>query len=340
MQIALSKESDVPLRQQLAEQIVFLITTGQLKSGDELPSVRALGRQSKVHHNTVSEAYQELVRRGWLTRRPGSRLVVGKSLAKPSVTSHDLDALINYSIQRARRMGYDLQALRLRVRERLLAEPPDHLLVVEQDPGLREIIRLELQEGLGWLAQSCSYDEFAREPGLAIGAQVLVANHYVDAIRPLVSSARPALGVFYALATEHIDRINQLRHPSIISLVSVSEGLLRTAKGLFASVTQNKHVLSEVLVSGDTVPLLGESDLIFCDTATIERVRSRNKVPYRLISRECLADLPLLSASCLCPAGTWSIALIERVLANEGYREPCQSRTRSAGSFGVPLSRN
>jgi DNA-binding transcriptional regulator YhcF (GntR family) len=71
MQIVLSKDSDVPLRQQLAEQIVFLITTGQLQAGEALPSVRALGRQSKVHHNTVSEAYQDLVRRGWLTRRRG-----------------------------------------------------------------------------------------------------------------------------------------------------------------------------------------------------------------------------------------------------------------------------
>jgi DNA-binding transcriptional regulator YhcF (GntR family) len=49
MQIVLSKDSDVPLRQQLAEQIVFLITTGQLQAGEALPSVRALGRQSKVH---------------------------------------------------------------------------------------------------------------------------------------------------------------------------------------------------------------------------------------------------------------------------------------------------
>ena len=85
MQIALSKNSDVPLRQQLAEQIVFLITTGQLRAGENLPSVRALARQSKVHHNTVSEAYQELVRRGWLTRRRGTQLVVGTSSGAPLV---------------------------------------------------------------------------------------------------------------------------------------------------------------------------------------------------------------------------------------------------------------
>jgi GntR family transcriptional regulator len=291
MQIALSKESDVPLKQQLAEQIVFLITTGQLNAGDEVPSVRALGRQSKVHHNTVSEAYQELVRRGWLTRRPGSRLVVGKGSGKPSVATHDLDDLINYSIQRARRMGYDLQALRVRVRERLLAEPPDHLLVVEQEPGLREIIRREVQESLNWPTRACSYEEFVQEPGLAIGAQVVVPNHFVEAMKPLVPSARPALGVVYSLAADHVESIERLQKPSVVSIVSVSEGLLRTAKGIFAPAIGKKHVLHEVLVTGDTVPNLADSDLAFCDTVTLGMVRSRRKVHYRLIAADCLSNL-------------------------------------------------
>ncbi len=291
MQIALSKDSDVPLKQQLTEQIVFLITTGQLNAGDELPSVRALGRQSKVHHNTVSEAYQELVRRGWLTRRPGSRLVVGKSLGKPSMGTHDLDDLINYSIQRARRMGYDLQALRLRVRERLLAEPPDHLLVVEQEPGLREIIRREVHESLSWPARSCSYDEFVKEPGLAIGAQVLIANHVVGAMKSLVPSTRPALGVVYSLAAEHVELIQQLENPSIISLVSVSEGLLRTAKSIFAPAVGKRHVLKEVLVKDTGACSLGDSDLTFCDTVTFALVRSRRKVRYQLIAADCLSSL-------------------------------------------------
>lgn len=291
MQIVLSKESDVPIRQQLAEQIVFLITTGQLNAGDEMPSVRALGRQSGVHHNTVSEAYQELIRRGWLTRRPGSRLVVGKGRSKPTLTTHDLDDLINYSIQRARQMGFDLQALRIRVRERLLAAPPDHLLVVEEEPGMREILRQEVEQSLGWPAQGCSYREFANEPGLAIGAQVLVPNHRLEAVKPLVSSHRPAMGITYSLAADHVEKINQLKDPSIISLVSVSEGLLRTAKSIFAPAIGKKHVLNEVLVSGSIRPGVDNSDLVFCDTVTMSMVRTRRKVHYRLIAKDCLSDL-------------------------------------------------
>jgi GntR family transcriptional regulator len=291
MQILLSKDSDVPLRQQLAEQIVFLITTGQLRAGEELPSVRALGRQSKVHHNTVSEAYQDLVRRGWLTRRRGSRLVVGTGSDAPLDAPHDLDELINESIQRARDMGYTLQALRLRVRERLLAQPPDHLLVVEQEPGLREIIRTEVTESLGWSAQSCSNEDFAREPGLAIGAQVLLANHLVETMKPFVSRSRPAIGIVYSQVADQVDLIRKLQNPSIVAVVSVSELLLRTARSLLAPAVGRRHSFKEVLVVQDAPISLGPADLVFCDTITMHMVRSRRKVHYRLVASDCLEHI-------------------------------------------------
>ena len=94
MNISLNQDSDVPLRQQLSEQIVFLITTGELRAEEEMPSVRALARRAKVHHNTVSKAYQDLVRREWLTRKRGSRLVVGTPASKGQQPDSGIDELI------------------------------------------------------------------------------------------------------------------------------------------------------------------------------------------------------------------------------------------------------
>lgn len=291
MQIALSKNSDVPLRQQLAEQIVFLITTGQLRAGENLPSVRALARQSKVHHNTVSEAYQELVRRGWLTRRRGTQLVVGTSSGAPLVKTHTLDELINETIQRAREMGFTLQSLRQRVLERLMAQPPDHFLVVEEEPGLREIIQQEVVDGLGWQVEGCSLESFASEPSLAIGAQVLIANHLVEDLKPLIPQSRPAVGLIYGGAAEHLELIRKLQRPSIVAMVSVSASLLRTARSLFAPAIGRKHTLSKVLVTKDAPVDLSSADLVFCDTITISIVRSRRKVHYRLIAGASLEQL-------------------------------------------------
>ena len=76
MDIHISRETEVSLRQQLAEQIVLQIATGKLKPGQALPSVRELGRRLKIHHNTVSEAYRDLAHRGWLVGRRGARVTV------------------------------------------------------------------------------------------------------------------------------------------------------------------------------------------------------------------------------------------------------------------------
>ena len=291
MQISLSKNSDVTLRQQLAEQIVFLITTGQIRAGEELPSVRALARQSKVHHNTVSEAYQELVRRGWLTRRRGAQLVVGTVSGAPLAKTPSLDALINESIERAREMGYTLQALRQRVFERLMAQPPDHFLIVEAEPGLRDIIGQEVVDSLGWQVEGCSLEDFVSEPSLAIGAQVLAANHIVEDLKELVPQSRPSIGLVYAEAREHVELIGKLQKPSIVAVVSVSGSLLRTARGLLAPAIGRKHTLNEVLVTKNEKVNFGTADLVFCDTITISKVRSRHKVHYRLIANACLEHL-------------------------------------------------
>jgi GntR family transcriptional regulator len=292
MQITLSKDSDVPLRQQLAEQIVFQITTGQIRAGQELPSVRALARQSSVHHNTVSEAYRELVHRGWLTRHRGSRLVVGTGEGAPLIGPKTLDELINESIQRAKDMGFTLQALRQRVRERLMAQPPDHILVIEQEPGLRAIIRREIDQCVGRLIESCSLEEFQSEPGLAIGAQVLVANHLVDELKPLATKNRPPIGIVFSNAAEHTDLIRKLQKPSIVAVVSVSESLLRTARGFLAPAIGRRHTFIEILVLKNEPINPDSADLVFCDTVTAPLVTSsRCKVLYRLIDSACLEQL-------------------------------------------------
>jgi DNA-binding transcriptional regulator YhcF (GntR family) len=291
MQISLSKSSDVPLRQQLAEQIVFLITTGELRPGEQLPSVRALARRVKVHHNTVSEAYQDLVRREWLTRRRGSRLVVGARAGSGQRSPANLDELINESIRRAKEMGYSLKVLTERVRERLLAEPPDHILVVEQEAGLREIIRKEVCEKLNWPIETCSSEQFVKEPALAVGAQVFAPNHTIEELRSLIPQNRPGVPISYSGADGHLDLIRKLKNPSIVAAVSVSESMLKTARSLFAPVIGRKHSFRAVLLSRKGRIDLRGIDIAFCDSVAISAVSCRHKVHYQLLDPDCLEHL-------------------------------------------------
>jgi len=69
-------QSGVPIFRQLMDQVKLQIASGQLKPGDELPSIRSLSIPLGVNPMTISKAYNLLVHDEVLERRPGRPLVV------------------------------------------------------------------------------------------------------------------------------------------------------------------------------------------------------------------------------------------------------------------------
>lgn len=66
--------SEIPIYQQIRDQIVVGIADGRLPPGEKLPTVRALAEESGVNMMTVSKAYQLLKQEGYLQtgRRSGT----------------------------------------------------------------------------------------------------------------------------------------------------------------------------------------------------------------------------------------------------------------------------
>jgi GntR family transcriptional regulator len=292
MDIRISKESEVPLRQQLAEQIVFHIATGKIQPGEALPSVRELARRLKIHHNTVSEAYQDLIQRMWLVGRRGSRVTVRAADEKDRGGAESgLDELINTLIRVAREQGHSLQSLRERVRERLLAQPPDHILVVEVDAGLRRLLREEIRAAINWPVEVCSRVELAAHPGLGIGALAVTAHYAIPDVNPLLPPDRPALPLAFGAADEHVEMIRQRRDPSMFAVVSVSEGFLQTASRILATAAGRRHVLQQFLLPLADPKVLRAVDVVFADSLAVREVKHPHVVPYRVIAAESLAYL-------------------------------------------------
>src|ERR1044071_6393189 len=135
MRIWLSKSSEVPLREQLATQILLGIVSDDLKAGQKLPSTRELARRYDIHSNTVSAAYQDLERRGWVEFRKGSGVYVRElethATADPKLA---LDQLIATLFEVARERGYSLGEIHARVKRWLPTQPPDHFLFFETAP--------------------------------------------------------------------------------------------------------------------------------------------------------------------------------------------------------------
>lgn len=291
MQIHLSRNNDVPLQEQIAEQVVFLISTGKLRAGQQLPSVRAMAVRLRIHHNTVSKAYQELVRRGWLVRRQGSRLIVEAAESGEPLSKADLDGLINETIQRAREMGYSLQVLQERVMERVYSAPPDCVVIVEEEPGLREIIRTELISRVTRSAKAYSPEQLPKSPELAARAQVTAPDYAVRLVKSIVPRDRPCVPLTFSGADEHVKLVQELTQPSTIGVASISRTLLKTARGLLAPAVGERHSLKEFLISRMGTADLRGVDLAFCDSVAMARVRCKRKVHYRLLTLESMEAL-------------------------------------------------
>jgi GntR family transcriptional regulator len=72
MAFSLNTKSGVPIYRQIQDQIRYGIASGQLRPGEQLPTVRALAVDLSVNPNTVIRAYTELERQGILTTEQGS----------------------------------------------------------------------------------------------------------------------------------------------------------------------------------------------------------------------------------------------------------------------------
>ena len=67
----LSRDSEMPLVEQICERLTQLVRQGQLSSGTRLPSIRRLARQIGASPFTVVDAYERLVARGLIESRAG-----------------------------------------------------------------------------------------------------------------------------------------------------------------------------------------------------------------------------------------------------------------------------
>lgn len=85
MLLRLDFSCDVPIYQQIRDQVVVAIASGQLAPGDKLPTIRALAEETGINMMTVSKAYQLLKSEGYITtsRRDGATVRMPAAGAAP-----------------------------------------------------------------------------------------------------------------------------------------------------------------------------------------------------------------------------------------------------------------
>jgi GntR family transcriptional regulator len=156
----------VPIYRQLVTQVVLAILSGDLKPGAKLPSTRELARRFAIHPNTVSAGYRQLEREGWTESRAGSGVYVRTNVDAPTTPEQILDQHIAGFFRAVRELELPAAAIRARVQEWLVAPPPDHLLLIDPDPGIRQILLTEIEATTRMPVVGVGLEECAREETL------------------------------------------------------------------------------------------------------------------------------------------------------------------------------
>lgn len=123
MQIHIQAHDGVPIYLQVMQQIKYLVASGRLKPGEELPSIRILAERLLVNPNTIARAYRELETAGVVEKRRTAGTYVtdnGSPLARKErlkLLTERIDQLLVEAYQ----MGFDLQDVLRMVQQSELA---------------------------------------------------------------------------------------------------------------------------------------------------------------------------------------------------------------------------
>lgn len=105
MVISINEMSEIPIYQQIRNQIVQGISDGRLAPGEQLPTVRGLAEEIGINSMTVNKAYALLKQEGYIyaARRSGAR--VRKEFTEKQELSEKSEELLQQIISEAKVSG-------------------------------------------------------------------------------------------------------------------------------------------------------------------------------------------------------------------------------------------
>jgi DNA-binding transcriptional regulator YhcF (GntR family) len=291
MRFWITKNGEVPLREQLVRQVVLAILSEDLPAGHKLPSIRALARRYKIHSNTVSAAYHDLLHRGWLELRRGSGLYV-RPLQQSEEAAGELDLLLADLLRAARAKGHEpAEVLR---RLELLVQPRDYarIIAVESEPGMREILRSELSEALSIPVDAIEPAGLAnlQDPSRCL---VVALPTRAAAVRKMIPLRTSFLVLRLRSVGGSLEGQPRPAPNALVSIVSGSFDFRHSSREVLIAVGLDPECLCEIDTAMEGWLERAASGALVITDAVAARALPQAKV-YRVVADSCIAELKTL----------------------------------------------
>ena len=127
MQLHVSPADGVPIYLQIVNQVKYLVSSGRMAAGEELPPIRTLAEQLLINPNTVARAYRELELAGVVEKRrtAGTYVSGGASPLSRRERVKILGKRVDALLAEARQMDVSLDDVidLIRQRDRAMPQP-------------------------------------------------------------------------------------------------------------------------------------------------------------------------------------------------------------------------
>jgi DNA-binding transcriptional regulator YhcF (GntR family) len=271
------------------------ILEGSLAQGQRLPSVRALARRLKVHHNTVSAAYQDLETAGHVELQRGSGVFVRRAGAATLTDARGLDEMIRFALRSAYLKGYGTPEIRSAVERWLAAVPPDRMVVVDPSMEMAELLAHEIRSVLSVPVTPCTLDDLARDPAHVAGALTVVLPYHLEAVRRAAPGAAVEVVTLEVSAADR-QAFQAVPAGSIVLVVSHAPTVLPFASVFLRSLRGDEVLAETRLLSAprEWKRLVKAADLVIADALSVEAVRKaapRRVREVRVVPEAALAHL-------------------------------------------------
>jgi DNA-binding transcriptional regulator YhcF (GntR family) len=298
LNISIQKDSPVPIRDQIVEQIGLLIASGVLAGSQKLPSIRALATKLGIHHGIVNAAYNQLSDMGLLEIRQGSGVkVVAKAAVAHEKGQSSLDSLFRYFLAQASDLGYSRKAIEECIKHQMGRRPVERILIVDNAPDFHHVVVAELKPHFNLPIEVLTHEGLKKSPELIEDSLIVTSLYHLLSLEELPLDPTRFIVCHIEPGISELELIKSLPKSSIVLAISKSETLLKASARLAAAIRGEEIAVRTISLDDmkEITYMMRFAKAVFCDLPSKEAIEKvAGKIPVQVFRVYSPATIKLI----------------------------------------------
>ena len=213
----LHPEQGIPIYQQLVDMILAQVKNGTLAANTQLPTVRGLAEQLDVARGTVKRAYDELERRGVISKVQGRGTFVSYQPASSDSRKERAMAAIDQMLDTMEELDFSMAEINifldLKLRERAFHQDDLKVAVVECNPEALSQLMEQLHQTVGPVDLYAHLLHDVEQYPYRIGEDmdlIVTSAEHADVLKDVISQKEKIAKIALRLMPHSVARILKL----------------------------------------------------------------------------------------------------------------------------------